>query len=66
MHGIVYLLWKLLEYVLPLASVIYLPRRRRTVMGDPKQQKSLEVWLSNIVDNHDPPIDKGSNLLNGS
>ena len=33
-------------------------------MGDPKQQKSFEVWVSNVVDHHDPPIDKGSNDIN--
>jgi hypothetical protein len=64
MHGIFYLLWKSLEYVLPLASVIYLPPRRRTVMGDPKKQKSLEVRVSNIVGHRDPPIDKGSDDRN--
>jgi hypothetical protein len=33
-------------------------------MGDPKQQKSLEVRVSNIVDHHDPHIDKGSDDKN--
>jgi hypothetical protein len=64
MHGIVYLLWNSLEYVLPLASVIHLPPRRRTVVGDPKQQKSLEVRVFNIVDHHDPHVGKGSDDRN--
>jgi len=64
MHGIIYLLKKSLECVIPLASAIYLPPRPWTVMGDPKQQRSLEVCVSKIVDHHDPPIDKGSNDLN--
>jgi len=64
MHGIVYLLWKSLENVLPLISVIYLPPRRRTVMGDPKQRHSLEVRVSNIVDHNDPHVGKGSDDRN--
>jgi len=34
------------------------------MMEDPKQQNSLEVWVYNIVDHHDPPVDKGSNDIN--
>jgi len=47
-----------------LASVIYLLLRLRTVMGDSKYQRSSEVWVSNIVDQHDPPIDKRSDDRN--
>jgi hypothetical protein len=35
-----------------------------TVMGDSKYQRSSEVWVSNIVDQHDPPIDKRSDDRN--
>jgi hypothetical protein len=64
MRGIVYFLWKSKEYVLPLASVIYLPLRRRKVTWNPKQQQGLEIWMSNIVDQHDSPIDQGSDDRN--
>jgi hypothetical protein len=64
MRGIVYLLWKSKEYALPLAGVFYLPLRRRKAMGNPQQQESLEIRMSNAVDHYVPPIDQGSDDRN--